>query len=108
MTVMETSPIAVAISVIIGVVVGMGYFAGLWITVQHLRHAKRPVMVWAASALLRAAGATVVFVVLMGWGIPHIIAGVLGFIGARLIATRIWGPCREPRMPAAHGQDGER
>ncbi len=102
---MEIEPVAVTVALVMGAVMGMGYFAGLWVTVQRLPEAKRPVLVWALSALLRVAGATVVFLLLMSWGTPQLIAGGIGFIAARLLATRIWGPAREPRMPVSEGED---
>lgn len=105
---MEIEPIWVAISLVAGVIVGMGYFAGLWITVQQLTTAKRPVLLWAFSALLRAAGATAVFYVLVNRGMTHALLGILGFIGARFIATRIWGPVREPRIPGSRPRDDRR
>lgn len=105
---MGTNAAAIVVSLMIGAIIGMGYFAGLWITVQKLPQARRPVLLWAASALLRAAGATAVFVVLMGWGIPQLIAGVVGFIAARLLSTRIFGRVREPRIPGARSGDDRR
>ena len=85
---MEFDPLTAMISLIIGTVVGLGYFAGLWITV-----------LWSLSALLRVAGATPVFVVLLRWGTTEVVAGLAGFVLARFAATAIWGPMREPKMP---------
>ncbi|MGI5819654.1 MAG: ATP synthase subunit I [Armatimonadota bacterium] len=103
---METESFSVIIAMVIGTVVGLGYFAGLWITVQALPRAKRPVLTWALSALLRVAGATVVFVVLLRWGVTHALAGLAGFVIARFGSTAIWGPPREPKIPTA-GRRGE-
>ncbi|MGC9320018.1 MAG: ATP synthase subunit I [Armatimonadota bacterium] len=100
---MGIDPTAVAGGLAAGVAMGLAYFAGLWWTVQRLPGARRPVLVWATSAILRAAAATGVFLLLLTWGTVQLVAGVLGFIGARMLATRIWGPCREPRMPEAEG-----
>lgn len=104
---MQIEPIALAISLVIGAIVGMGYFAGLWITVQKLPQAKRPVVLWAVSALLRAAGATAIFVVLMGWGALNLVAGGIGFLGARVLSAKIWGSVREPRIPGARSRNAE-
>lgn len=105
---MEIEPIALIISMVLGTIVGLGYFAGLWITVQALPDAKHPVLVWAGSALLRVGGATVVFVILLRWGqaqgdgfdaFAPALAGLAGFIIARFGSTAIWGPTREPKIP---------
>lgn len=105
---METEPIAVIISLVIGTIVGLGYFAGLWITVQKLPEARRPVLMWALSALLRVAGATIVFIILLRWGVTYAVAGLAGFVIARLGSTAIWGPTREPKLPRpAGGQEDD-
>jgi len=107
---MEIEPIFLIIAMVIGVIVGMGYFAGLWITVQVLPTAKRPVLTWGLSALVRVAGATVVFVILLRWGqtqsdgfdgFAPALAGLAGFVIARFASTAIWGPTREPKIPTA-------
>lgn len=114
---METEPLVLVISLVIGVIVGMGYFAGLWITVQILPEAKRPVFTWAASALLRVTGATIVFIILLRWGDARadgleayapVAAGLAGFVIARLGSVSIWGPTREPKIPVGKNRPGRR
>lgn len=113
---MEIEPIYLIISMVIGVIVGMGYFAGLWITVQILPKARRPVLTWALSALARVAGATVVFVILLRWGqaqtegfdaLGPVLAGLAGFVIARFGSTVIWGPTREPKIPTRRNRDDQ-
>lgn len=113
---MEIEPIYLIISMVIGVIVGMGYFAGLWITVQVLPTAKRPVLTWGLSAVLRVVGATVVFVILLRWGQAHTegfdsfgpaLAGLAGFVIARFASTVIWGPTREPKMPTSRERNDQ-
>ncbi|GEM_PF-7001341 len=94
-------PVAIIISLVIGTTVGLGYFAGMWITAQTLPNAKRPRLLWALSAILRVAGATIVFVVLLRWGTTYAIAGVAGFVIGRFGAMAIWGVTREPKLPPA-------
>lgn len=107
---MEIEPLVLVLSMVIGTIVGLGYFAGLWITVQILPKAKRPMLTWGASAILRVAGATVVFLILLRWGFAQaegleayapIAAGFAGFVIARFASTAIWGPAREPKMPTS-------
>ncbi|MEA3402391.1 MAG: ATP synthase subunit I [Armatimonadota bacterium] len=102
---MGIEPIPVAGGLAAGVAMGLAYFAGLWWTVQRLPGARRPVLVWGTSAVVRVAVATGVFYLLLTWGAAQLVAGVLGFIGARVLATRIWGPCREPGVPTPEGDD---
>lgn len=103
---MQTDPISVIISLVIGTIVGLGYFAGLWITVQTLPTARRPRLVWALSAVLRALGATIVFIILLRWGTTQVVAGLAGFVIARLGATAVWGPSREPKLPRSSRDRG--
>jgi len=112
---MEIEPLVLIVSLLIGTIVGMGYFAGLWITVQLLPKAKRPVFTWAASALLRVTGATVVFIILLRWGDARaegleayapVAAGLAGFVIARLASVSIWGPTREPKIPVGTNRPG--
>ncbi len=107
---MDIEPIFLIISMVIGIIIGMGYFAGLWITVQVLPNAKHPVLTWGLSALVRVAGATVVFVILFRWGqarsegfdgFAPALAGLAGFVLARFASTAIWGPTREPKLPTS-------
>jgi F1F0 ATPase subunit 2 len=101
-------PVVLTISTVIGTIIGLGFFAGLWITTQILPDAERPVLVWVGSALLRFGGATVVFYILLRWGqsraegfdsFAPALAGLAGFVIARFASTAIWGPGREPKMP---------
>ena len=85
-------PVAIIISLVIGTTVGLGYFAGMWITAQTLPNAKRPRLLWALSAILR---------VLLRWGTTYAIAGVAGFVIGRFGAMAIWGVTREPKLPPA-------
>ncbi len=98
-------PVAIIISLVIGTIVGLGYFAGMWITVQTLPTAKRPRLLWALSAILRVVGATIVFVVLLRWGTTYAIAGVAGFVIGRFGAMAIWGMTREPKLPSVRPRE---
>ena len=98
-------PVAIIISLVIGTVVGLGYFAGMWITVQTLPTAKRPRLLWAQGAILRVVGATIVFVVLLRWGTTYAIAGVAGFVIGRFGAMAIWGMTREPKLPSGRPRE---
>ena len=109
---MEIEPLVLIVSMVIGTIVGLGFFAGLWMTVQALPDSKRPVLLWAGSALLRVGGATVAFVILLRWGqaqsegfdgFAPVLAGLAGFIVARFASTAIWGATREPKIPRSPG-----
>lgn len=113
---MEIEPVVLIVSMVIGTIVGLGYFAGLWITVQALPGAKRPVLLWGGSALLRVGAATVVFVILLRWGQAQsegfdgfgpVLAGLAGFVLARFASTAIWGETREPKIPTGQNRPDE-
>lgn len=103
---MTIEPLPVLASVLIGLVVGTGFFAALWVTVQRLPDARHPVLLWALSALLRVAAVAGVLLLMMKWGVPQLVGAFVGFIGARFVSVRIWGRVREPGMPAPSDREG--
>ncbi len=103
---MEIDPLAVTAALLIGGILGIGYFFGLWLTVQRLEAVKRPMLLLGGSALVRIAIAAGVFYLLLSWGLAQLIGGVAGFFVMRLLATRIWGPDGRANGAIPQGKDG--
>jgi F1F0 ATPase subunit 2 len=72
-----------------GMLLGMIFFGGLWWTVQRGVSARRPVLWFSGSLLLRISISMAGFYALSasGWQAP--LLGVLGFIIARAAVTRL-------------------
>ncbi|MGM0653119.1 MAG: ATP synthase subunit I [Bacillota bacterium] len=71
------------LSFIAGVVLGGFFFGGLWWTVQKMRGSKNPYLVSTISFVLRTVVVMFVFYLLLGVGLPYLVASLVGFVGAR-------------------------
>jgi F1F0 ATPase subunit 2 len=85
-----------------GIVIGLGYFGGLWLTVRHLPRVTRPVLVTFASFVVRAALAVGGFVLLAGGDAFRLLAALVGFVLAR------WVVVRRHRLVDVPAEKGER
>lgn len=72
-----------------GCVLGLAYFGGLWWTVRRLPQARRPLLLYVGSMLLRG---TLLLVILLWIALyreaAHLLACLAGMIAARLMAVR--------------------
>ncbi len=75
----------------IGVLLGGGYFAGLWWTVANLRAAAHPTARLLGSFALRATVAAVALLYVARAGAFPLAAAVAGFLLARTVLVRMWG-----------------
>lgn len=76
---------------------GLGglYFAGLWWTIRRGLASKRPALLLLGSMLVRTAALLAGFYYVSGGHWQRLLACVLGFVTARLIATRLAQPPRQ-------------
>ena len=82
-------------STLFGGLLGLGYFGGLWWTVRRMRHAQWSKGLLFGSFAVRTAfalGGFYVVVLLMGAHWEMVALCLLGFVGARLVLVRRWGP----------------
>lgn len=81
--------LAMLLSSIVGAVLGLVFFWGLWATVNHLRNARYPAL-WMLSSLIgRFALVLAGFYWLARYGgLPHVLAALIGFTLLRLVMTR--------------------
>lgn len=80
-----------------GLGLGLFYFGGLWLTVQQLPRAKRPFFLSVSSFLVRLAVTLPGFYLAMGGHWERLLVCLLGFVGMRIVLTRVWGPDRKCR-----------
>ncbi len=70
---------------------GLLFFGGLWLTVQRLPTARWPGLLLFASFALRALLAIGGFVLVMAGQWSRLLAGLLGFLLARIVLVRRYG-----------------
>ena len=80
------------IALVIGAVLGVIFFGGLWLTVRSSLTAANPGLRFLASTLLRTGIvlAGIYYVSRNGW--PSLLLCLCGFIAARVVVTRITRP----------------
>jgi len=92
--------LSLAFSLAAGASLGTFFFGGLWWTVRMAASSKRPALFFLGSLLLRTCMVVLGFHVVLGNDWRRLLAGLLGFILARLIMTRFistrMGPAAEP------------
>jgi F1F0 ATPase subunit 2 len=70
-----------------GILLGLFFFMGLWWTVRRLATTKRVALWFAGSMLLRTAIVLLGFYLILGDSWQRLLAGLLGFVCARLMVT---------------------
>ncbi len=86
--------LGLVLSLASGILLGAFFFGGLWWTVRHGVSSRNPGLWFAGSTLLRIGAVMAGFYFLLGlpgesWQI--LLAGLLGFVITRLVATRLAG-----------------
>lgn len=102
--------LALTVGLASGALLGAGYFAALWWTVRQLPRRRRPGRWLALSALGRGAALLAGFVALARAHPLALLAALVGFLLARLVATRMLGPADRTASgpdPAASRRDAE-
>jgi F1F0 ATPase subunit 2 len=77
-----------AFAILIGMLLGVFYFAGLWWTVRQLSSSPSVALLFLVSMLVRTGIVMGGFYVFLGSDWRHLLLGLLGFIAVRLFATR--------------------
>lgn len=75
-----------------GVLLGLLYFGGLWVTLKRIEGARRPAVLLVGSYLVRLTVAGAGFGALVLWGIGPAAAGLVGFLLARTALVRRLSP----------------
>lgn len=72
-----------------GALLGVLFFAGLWWTVSKLESAKHVALLFLGSMVLRTGIVVLGFYFILGDNWTRLLVGVLGFVIARIIVTRL-------------------
>ncbi len=75
-----------------GMLTGLFYFGGLWLTVRRLVSARRPALLMLASFAVRTAIALVVFYLIMNGSWLRLVVALAGFLVMRQGLTWSLGP----------------
>ena len=81
--------LSMLIALLEGALLGVFFFAGLWWTVRKIESAKQVALLFLGSMLLRTSVVILGFYFILGDNWQHLLAGLLGFVIARIIVTRL-------------------
>lgn len=81
--------LSLAFALIAGIMLGAIFFGGLWWTVRKGVSAKHPAFWFFGSMLLRTCIVVLGFYFILGDSWQRLLAGLLGFIVARIVVTRL-------------------
>ncbi len=76
--------IIIILSLVLGVLFGLFYFAGLWLTLKHMPNSKQPVLLGIGSFLGRSAVCLFGFYLISGSGWEAIASSLAGFIFSKV------------------------
>ncbi len=92
-----TTTLGIIVAFVVGILVGLFYFAGLWWTVRRIPESKYPGMLLLGSMAIRLGVLLAVFLLVVGTSWIRLLAAVVGFILARTILVRfVRGKTGEP------------
>lgn len=91
------------IALLEGVLLGVFFFAGLWWTARKIESTKQVAVLFLGSMLLRTFVVIMGFYFLMGDNWQRLLAGLLGFIIARIIVTRLTRIADQPKNSITAG-----
>ena len=80
------------LALVAGIGLGVFYFGGLWLTVRRLPTAQRPALLSLLSFFVRLGVVLFGFYFVMDGRWVRLLVCLLGFLGARVILVRRWGP----------------
>jgi len=82
-------PLGLAFAMVVGILLGAFFFGGLWWTVRQAVSSRHPGLLFFGSLLLRTSLVVLGFYFILGDDWRKLLAGLLGFGAARLIAVRL-------------------
>jgi F1F0 ATPase subunit 2 len=90
--------LSLAAGLLAGIILGAFFFGGLWWTIRKGVVSKRPALWFFGSLLLRTAIVVLGFYFILGDDWKRLLAGLLGFVIARLIAMRLTREAEQTRQ----------
>lgn len=96
--------LSMAFALIAGIMLGAIFFGGLWWTVRQGVSSKRMALWFLGSMLLRTCIVVLGFYFILGDDWKRLLAGLLGFIVARLIVMRLTREAEQTNQLAREGR----
>ena len=96
--------LSLVFALIAGIMLGAIFFGGLWWTVRKGVSAKHPAFWFFGSMLLRTCIVVLGFYFILGGSWQRLLAGLLGFIVARLIVMRLTREAEQTNQLAREGR----
>ncbi|HUH93286.1 MAG TPA: ATP synthase subunit I [Casimicrobiaceae bacterium] len=93
-------PLGLVSAFVAGVLLGTFFFGGLWWTVRRGVSSERPTLWFLGSMLLRTGIVLAGFYFVLGSDWKRVLAGLTGFIVARVVVTRLVRAAKQPGPPA--------
>ena len=94
---------ALLLALLEGALLGVFFFAGLWWTVRKIESTKQVALLFLGSMLLRTSVVILGFYFILGDNWQRLVAGLLGFIIARIIVTRLTRVADQSKNTIAQG-----
>jgi len=93
--------LSLVLACVAGGLLGAMFFGGLWWTIRKGVSSEQPALWFMGSLVLRMSVAVAGFLVVGGGHWERLLSCLLGFVGARLVVTRLTRPSGEhPARPA--------
>lgn len=86
-----------------GMLTGIFYFGGLWLTVRRVISARRPALLMLASFAVRTGIALTLFYFIMAGSWLRLVVSMAGFLIMRQILTWVLGPGSKTLQPGLKG-----
>ena len=96
--------LSLAFALVAGILLGAIFFGGLWWTVRQGVSSRQPALWFLGSMLLRTGIVLLGFYFVLGGNWQRLLAGLLGFVIARLIVTRLTRVAQQPSQLAQEGR----
>lgn len=91
---MDSPPLALAISALAGIVLGVLYFGGLWLTITRIRMMKTPGVFLALSFILRTVLVIGGFYLITDGKLERLAVAMLAFFMTRFVFIKYFSPER--------------
>jgi F1F0 ATPase subunit 2 len=91
---MDSTPLALALSALAGIVLGILYFGGLWLTITKMRELKNPGIFLTLSFILRTVVVIGGFYLISDGKLERLAVAMLAFFVIRFVFIRYFSPER--------------
>jgi len=95
--------LSLVFALLAGALLGVFFFAGLWWTVRKIESSKNVALLFLGSMILRTSVVILGFYFILGDNWQRLLAGLLGFVIARIIVIRLTRIADKPKNSITAG-----